>query len=108
MVFLFICAIARHSNRKFSTSAQMMSSRTPGQVSRLVTSRRVEDFGHVHQHLVRFALCKFLEELALPEMPFAPPESDYSDGSDNEAMAHLAQFRQEQGRDTLISASGSS
>jgi hypothetical protein len=81
---------------------------TPGQVSRLVTSRRVKDFGHVHQHLVRFALCKLFEELGLPEMPFAPPESDYSDDSDNETTEHLAQFPQEQGRDTLISASGSS
>lgn len=36
---------------------------TPGQVSRLVTSRRVEDFGHVHQHLVRFVVSNPLEEL---------------------------------------------
>jgi len=46
---------------------------TPGQVSRLVTSRRVEDFGHVHQHLVRFVVSNPLEEL--PPMPLAPPES---------------------------------
>jgi len=34
------------------------------------------------------------EELGLPEMPFAPPESDYSDDSDNETTEHLAQFPQ--------------
>ena len=34
------------------------------------------------------------EELVLPEMPFAPPESEYSDDSDNETTEHLAQFPQ--------------
>ncbi|CAL1141990.1 unnamed protein product, partial [Cladocopium goreaui] len=45
------------------------------------------------------------QELVWPEMPFAPPESDYGDG-DNETMEHLGQFR-----DTSVcpsSASGSS
>ncbi|CAL1131224.1 unnamed protein product [Cladocopium goreaui] len=46
------------------------------------------------------------EEPVLPEMPFAPPEGDY--GDDSETTEHLEQFRHEQGRDTLVSASGSS
>ena len=48
------------------------------------------------------------EELVLPEMPFAPPESEYCDDSDSETMNNLEQFRQDQRRDTLVSASGSS
>eukprot|EP00435_Cladocopium_sp_Y103_P070006 s491_g34.t1 len=47
------------------------------------------------------------EDLFLPEMPFAPPESDYSDGN-SERMEHPGQFRQEQGTHTMVSASGSS
>ncbi|CAL1131219.1 unnamed protein product [Cladocopium goreaui] len=46
------------------------------------------------------------EEPVLPEMPFAPPEGDY--GDDSETTEHLEQFRHEQGRDTLVSTSGSS
>eukprot|EP00435_Cladocopium_sp_Y103_P069481 s701_g33.t1 len=48
------------------------------------------------------------KELVLPEMPFAPPESDYGDDSDSETMEHLEQFQQEQGRDTSATALGSS
>eukprot|EP00435_Cladocopium_sp_Y103_P000962 s4497_g1.t1 len=66
------------------------------------------DFGHVHWHLVRFAVSKPLEESVLPEMPFAPPEGDCDDDSDSETTEHLEQFRHEQERDTLVSASGSS
>ena len=40
--------------------------------------------------------------------PFAPPESEYCDDSDSETMNHPEQFRQDQRRDTLVSASGSS
>ena len=39
-------------------------------------------------------------------MPFAPPEGDY--GEDSEMTENLEQFRHEQGRDTLVSTSGSS
>jgi len=46
------------------------------------------------------------EEPVLPEMPFAPPEGDY--GEDSEMTENLEQFRHEQGRDTLVSTSGSS
>jgi hypothetical protein len=49
-----------------------------------------------------FAVLKPLEELVWPEMPFAPPESDYSD-DDNETMEHLGQFR-----DTSVCPSGAS
>ena len=52
------------------------------------------------------SVSKPLEEPVLPEMPFAPPEGDY--GDDSETTEHLEQFRHEQGRDTLVSASGSS
>ena len=41
-------------------------------------------------------------------MLFAPPESEYGDDSDSEAMNHLEPFRKDQRRDTLVSASGSS
>ena len=51
------------------------------------------------------SVSKPLEEPVLPEMPFAPPEGDY--GDDSETTEHLEQFRHEQGRDTLVSASGS-
>ena len=52
-----------------------------------------------------FAVLQPLEELVWPEMPFAPPESDYGD---NETMEHLGQFRQEQFRDTSVCPSGAS
>ena len=52
------------------------------------------------------SVSKPLEEPVLPEMPFAPPEGDY--GDDSETTEHLEQFRHEQGRDTLVSTSGSS
>ena len=42
-----------------------------------------------------FALCKALAWLLLPEMPFAPPESDYGDISNGETSEHLEQFQQE-------------
>ncbi|CAL1127657.1 unnamed protein product, partial [Cladocopium goreaui] len=57
------------------------------------TTEHLEQFGHE-------------QELVLPEMPFAPPEADY--GDDSETTEHLEQFGHEQGRDTLVSASGSS
>lgn len=34
---------------------------------------------HVHRHLTRLAVSKPLEELDLPEMPFAPSKSDDDD-----------------------------
>ena len=52
------------------------------------------------------SVSKPLEEPVLPEMPFAPPEGDY--GDDSETTENLEQFGHEQGRDTLVSASGSS
>ena len=52
------------------------------------------------------SVSKPLEEPVLPEMPFAPPEGDY--GDDSETTEHLEQFGHEQGRDTLVSTSGSS
>ena len=58
----------------------------------------------MHQHLARFAISNPLQDLLLPEMPFAPPESDYGD---SEAMENLEQLRQQR-RDTLVAASGSS
>ena len=74
-----------------------------------MTSEKVSDFCHVHRHLVRFAFCKLLEELVLPEMPSAPPESDY--GDDNETMEWRYESipsLQLERRDTFVSASGSS
>ena len=95
--------------RRFSKLAEigMMSRRCSNQGTP-VTSESVADFVPVHQHLARSAVSKPLEELVLPETPFAPPESDYGDDSSNETTEHLEQFRQEQGRDTFVSASGSS
>ena len=52
------------------------------------------------------SVSKPLQEPVLPEMPFAPPEGDY--GEDSEMTENLEQFRHEQGRDTLVSTSGSS
>ena len=52
------------------------------------------------------SVSKPLEEPVLPEMPFAPPEGDY--GDDSETTENLEQFGHEQGRDTLVSTSGSS
>ena len=52
------------------------------------------------------SVSKPLEEPVLPKMPFAPPEGDY--GDDSETTENLEQFGHEQGRDTLVSASGSS
>ena len=40
--------------------------------------------------------------------PSLPAESEYCDDSDSQTMNHLEQFRQDQRRDTLVSASGSS
>lgn len=67
-----------------------------------MTSEKVSDFCHVHRHLVRFAFCKLLEELVLPEMPSAPPESDY--GDDNETMRQGKDTTSVRGREGLHSA----
>ena len=44
----------------------------------------------------------------MPEMPFAPPEGDCHDDTESETNENPEQFRHEQGRDPLVSTSGSS
>ena len=73
----------------------------------LVTSERVANFGHVHRCISIWQDLRFqrlLRSMVLPEMPVAPPESDYGDDS----IEHLEQLRQNQGRDTFVSACASS
>lgn len=77
----------------------------------MLSPRRSERVADLVMCIGIFGDCSFskpLEELVLPEMPFAPPESEYCDDSDSETMNHPEQFRQDQRRDTLVSASGSS
>ena len=50
----------------------------------LVTSERVANFGHVHRCISIWQDLRFqrlLRSMVLPEMPVAPPESDYGDDS---------------------------
>ena len=77
----------------------------------MLSPRRSERVADLVMCIGIFGDCSFskpLEELVLPEMPFAPRESEYCDDSDSQTMNHLEQFRQDQRRDTLVSASGSS
>ena len=69
------------------------------------TSEKVADFVTCIGIFQDFAVLKPLKELVWPEMPFAPPESDYGD---NETMEHPGQFRREQFRDTSVCPSGAS